>query len=108
MCGTDSLKDVGFLFALKTVQPIHAQDINVAGLGYLVPKLLELNRRIRLPLCPEDRRTLATRGNTRVFSRRHLSCGPEQITCNLGKNEPVLGKSFTMNDDSVSETSNGM
>ena len=70
MCRTDALIDVVSRFSLKTVQRTHAQDIHIAGLGYLVPKLFESNGRIRLPLCPEDRRSLATRGNTRVFSRR--------------------------------------
>ena len=52
---TDSLVDVAFLFALEAVQHIPAQNIHVAGLGYLVREVFDLNRRIHLTLRPQRR-----------------------------------------------------
>src|ERR1017187_959284 len=70
---TDSLVDVAFLFALKVVQHIATQNINFASLGYLVPEVFQLNRRIRLPLRPQRRCTFATGSNSGVLPLRRFS-----------------------------------
>ena len=50
--GTDALVDIVFLFALKAVQYIPTQSINVACFGHLIPKMFKLNSCIRIALCP--------------------------------------------------------
>jgi hypothetical protein len=46
------LKDVVFLFALKAFQHISAENIHVVYPGCFVPKVFDLNRRLRLTLAP--------------------------------------------------------
>jgi hypothetical protein len=48
---TDSLVDVAFLFVPKAVQYIPAQNIHVAGLGYLVPEV-HIHHRLQLRDAP--------------------------------------------------------
>ena len=49
---TDSPVDTAFLFALKVVQHIPAQNIKVGTPGYLVPEVFQLNGCVCLPLRP--------------------------------------------------------
>jgi hypothetical protein len=66
----DSFMDVAFLFTLKAVQHIPAQNIHFVLPGDLVPEVFDLNCRIRLPLRPQNRRTFTTDCNARRLPLR--------------------------------------
>src|SRR5271167_1054655 len=73
---TDSLVSTALLFPLGAFQHVPAQNIHVVCPGYLVPKVLESNRRIRVPSRPKGRCTFATRGYSGTIS---LGCYQEIV-----------------------------
>jgi hypothetical protein len=91
----DSLVDVVFLFTLKAVQHIPAQNIDVAARGDLVPQAFDLNRRLRLPLLPQGRGTFTTSGNTRALPPRRLGGGGNQIARDFQKSSTALNLLLT-------------
>src|SRR5882672_5192134 len=86
---TDSLVDVSLQFALKAFQHIPTENIHVVRLGYFVPEVLELDRRIRPALRQQDRYTFTTNRNTRMFSLYRFGRGRNKITPDFEKSSRI-------------------
>ena len=69
---TDSLEDLTIDPALNATHCIAAEDIYIVGLGYLVPKVFEPNRRLCVTLRPQERRTFSAGCNAGTLSLRSL------------------------------------
>jgi len=52
MLSTDSLVDVLVFQALKFIGRVPTQSVDLVASGNFVPKVFDLNRRLRLTLCP--------------------------------------------------------
>ena len=95
MLRTDSFMDVAFLFTLKAVQYIPAQNIHFVLPGDLVPEVFDLNCRIRLPLRPQNRRTFTTDCNARRLPLRPFTASITRSPATL-RHRAASGRSFTM------------
>src|SRR5215469_4748054 len=69
MFRTDLLEQVGF-HTPRAVTRIPTQDIHPVGIDELIAEFLRLNRRFRIPLCPQEWCGFSESDNTGMFSCR--------------------------------------
>src|SRR5664279_5888739 len=85
----DSLECFAPLLVAKAISWVSAQNIYTVCFSYLVPESFEPNRRVRLPLPPQERRAFSASGNMGMLSSCRFPRCHKESTRDLPKSHRI-------------------